>query len=88
MASEKIKQIFADAGSISELTGIPVQTVREMTRSGILPGKKVGGKWIYRISAVFDVLDADNSKNIVDGPETCHTFDSTERVPLNQGGMQ
>ena len=45
------------AEKLSELSGIPVGTLRDWARKGVIPARKVGKDWLFSPLALYTWLD-------------------------------
>jgi len=83
MHTNQIQPIFTNVKTIAEMTGIPVQSIRAMSRNGILPARKRGNIWMYKIEEVIEALDSLPVLKQVDNPCLTREDDAAERVPRN-----
>jgi len=56
MAEIKELPVLIDSQTVQRLTGFHRRTVQNLARSGELPAKKVGTRWLYDTAAVLDAV--------------------------------
>lgn len=74
---EKIRKIYLSSTEVSEVTGLPVQSVRRLAREGRIPSYKFAGKHMFRIEEVVDAIEKPAVK-IVDSCDKSCTVEPAE----------
>ncbi|WP_410781002.1 helix-turn-helix domain-containing protein [Leifsonia sp. SIMBA_070] len=61
---------WVDSERLAEHLGKSVFTVRRWAQSGIIPGRKVGGGWMFRVSEVDDSVNRQPADPWIQSPRS------------------
>lgn len=51
-----VTKMYMSSSEVAAMIGLRVRTVRELTRRELLPGRKIGGRVLYKIDEVHAAL--------------------------------